>query len=78
MFCNYLSRGSAVGIETAYGLDDRGKGVRAHVGSEFFLLRIVQTGSEAYPASYPVVPGVISPGSKRQGREADHLLPASA
>jgi hypothetical protein len=30
------SRGSAVGIATGYGLDDRGVGVRVPVGSRIF------------------------------------------
>jgi len=32
----------------------------------------------AHPASYPVVPGAISLGVKRLGREADHPPPSSA
>jgi hypothetical protein len=35
----------------------------------------VQTGSEAHPASYPMVPGALSLGIKRPGREADHHPP---
>jgi hypothetical protein len=38
----------------------------------------VQTGSEAHPVSYPMRTGSSFPGVKRQGREADYLLPASA
>jgi hypothetical protein len=49
-----VSRGSAVGIVTSYGLDNRRVGVRVLVGSEFSLLRIVQTGSVAHAASYPM------------------------
>jgi hypothetical protein len=49
-----MSWDSAVGIATAYGLDDRGVGVRVPVGSEFSLLHIVQTDSGAYPASHPM------------------------
>jgi hypothetical protein len=35
-FRYYPSRDSAVGIATAYGLDDRGVGVRVPVGSRIF------------------------------------------
>jgi hypothetical protein len=60
-----MSRGSAVGIATDYGLDDRGVGVR--VGSEFSLLHVVQTGSGAHPASYPMGTGGSFPGGKAAG-----------
>jgi hypothetical protein len=49
MFGNELD--SAVGIATGYGLDDIGVGFRAPVGT---LLHVIQTGSGAHPASYPV------------------------
>jgi hypothetical protein len=75
-FVFVVSRGSAVGIATAYGLEDRGVGVRVPVGSEFSLLHIVQTGSWADPGSYPM--RALSPGVKRPGREADRSPPASA
>jgi hypothetical protein len=35
-------------------------------------------GTDLHPASYPMVPGALSPGVKRQGREAHHSPPASA
>jgi hypothetical protein len=63
----YVSRGSAVGIVTAYGLDDRGVGVRVPVGSGFSLLHIVQTGSGAHAASYPMGTGGSFPGGKAAG-----------
>jgi hypothetical protein len=52
--CRFLFSGGtrlsgAVGTATAYGLGDRGDGVRVPVGSEFSLLHIVQTGSGAHP-----------------------------
>jgi hypothetical protein len=34
---------------------------------------LVQTGSEAHPASYPMGPGALSPGVKRPGRESFHF-----
>jgi hypothetical protein len=54
-------------IATAYGLDDRGVGVRVLVGSGFSLLHIVQTGSGAHPASYPMGARSYFPGGKAAG-----------
>jgi hypothetical protein len=71
------SDGSAVGIETGYGLGDREVGVRVPVGSRI-LTSIVQTGSGAHPASYPMGTGGSSSGVKLQRREADHSPPTSA
>jgi hypothetical protein len=45
---------SSVGIETGYGLDDQGVGVRVPVGEKFVLLHVVQAGSRAHPASCPI------------------------
>jgi hypothetical protein len=36
MISTHMSRDSAVGIATSYGLDDRGVGVRVPVGSRIF------------------------------------------
>jgi hypothetical protein len=69
---------SSVGIATGYGLDDRGVGVLVPIGQQFSLLHVVQTGSGAHPASYPMGTGNSSPGVKRPGREADHSPPNSA
>jgi hypothetical protein len=59
------------------GLDDgfsfSGRGTEG-----FFLQRLVQIGSRAHPASYPMGTGVITPGIYRQGREVDHSPPSSA
>jgi hypothetical protein len=66
------------GIATGYGLDGRRVGVRVPVEVRFlFSLHVVQTGYGAQP---PIqwVPGTLSPGVKRPGREADHLPPTSA
>jgi hypothetical protein len=73
------SRDSVVGIETGYGLDYRGVGVRVPIGSRISLLHVVHTGSGVHPTSYPMVRGVLSPGVKRPGREAGHsqLVPRS-
>jgi hypothetical protein len=47
-------------------------------GQEFSLLHVVQTGSGAQPASYPMGPGALAQGVKRPGRGADHSPPATA
>jgi hypothetical protein len=47
-------------------------------GQEFSLLHVVETGSGVQPTSYPIGTGALSPGIKRQGREADHSPPTSA
>jgi hypothetical protein len=62
------TRDSAVGIVIGYGLDDSD---RSSI-QEFLFLYVVQTGSGAHPASYPMGTGAVSPGVKRPGREADH------
>jgi hypothetical protein len=69
----YWSSNGAVGIATAYGLDNLGVGVRVPVGSRIF-------SSPHRPDRPPIqwVPGALSPGVKRQGREADHSPPVSA
>jgi hypothetical protein len=73
------SQGSAVGIAIGYGLDDRGVGVRVPVRSKNFLFSKSSRpalGSTKSPIQW--VPRSLSPGVKRQGREADHSPPASA
>jgi hypothetical protein len=57
-----LLLGQSVCIATGYGLDDRGVGVR-----EFSLLHVVQTASDAHPASYPMGTGGYSRGCKAAG-----------
>jgi hypothetical protein len=46
--------------------------------NDFSFLHSVQTGFEAYPASYPMSIGALSLEGKRQGSEADHSPPSSA
>jgi hypothetical protein len=48
---------NAVGIATGYWLDDQGVNVRVPVGQEFSFLHVVETGSGAHLASYPICPG---------------------
>jgi hypothetical protein len=55
------NRDSAVGIATGCGLDDWGIGVRVPVGQEFSHFHIVQTGTRAHPASYPMGTGGLFP-----------------
>jgi hypothetical protein len=59
MLQRYESRNSSVGIETGYGLNDQGAGVRVPLG--------VKTGS---PIQW--VPAAFSSWMKRPGREVDH------
>jgi hypothetical protein len=71
------SRGSSVSIVSDYRLDDRGS--IPDRGGEFSFSPCVQTGSGAYPASYPMGTGGPFPGGKAQpGRDADHSPPSSA
>ncbi|PNF15380.1 hypothetical protein B7P43_G00977, partial [Cryptotermes secundus] len=44
----------------------------------FNIILPPQTGSVAHTASYPTVPGTLSQGVKRPGRETDHSPPTSA
>jgi hypothetical protein len=60
-------RDSAVGMATGYGLDGRGAGVGVPVGVRFSSLHVVQTGSEAHPASYSMGTGGSFPGRKAAG-----------
>jgi hypothetical protein len=66
-----------VGITTDYRLDDRGVAVRVPVRSTIFSTSSRPAlGSTQPPIQW--VPGALSPGVKRPGREADHSLPTSA
>jgi hypothetical protein len=64
-------RDSAVSIATGYGLDDRGVAVRFPVRSTC-LLRVVQTGTGAHPASYLMFTELV-PRSRKCG--SIHPLP---
>jgi hypothetical protein len=48
------------------------------MAGNFSLHYRVQTGSEAYPDSYPTSKGALSLEEKRSGREANHSPPSSA
>jgi hypothetical protein len=72
--------GSSVSIVSVYGLDDRPIELRSSAEAEFFsLTSVVQTGSDAHPASCTMGTGDPFPGGKgRPGRDADHPPPTSA
>jgi hypothetical protein len=71
-----LSRDSAVSIATGYGLDDRGVGVRVPVRSRIFSMSS-RSALESTQLPIQCVPGALSPGVKRQGREANHSPPTN-
>jgi hypothetical protein len=58
-----ISRYSVVSITTSYGLDGQGVGP----GMVKNFLHVVQTGSGAHPASYPVGTEGSFPGGKAAG-----------
>jgi hypothetical protein len=68
LFVVTKSRDSSVGIALGYGLDDRDSRVRfpARAGN-FSLLHLVQNGSGAQPASYPMGKRGYFPGGKAAG-----------
>jgi hypothetical protein len=62
------SRHNSVGIALGYVLDDRDSRVRFPAGSgNFSLYYLVQNGSGAHPASYPMGTGDFFPGDKAAG-----------
>jgi hypothetical protein len=60
------NRDISVSIATGYALDARGKGseFEFRYGQEYSFLHVVQIGSGAHPASYPMGTGGSFPGSK--------------
>jgi hypothetical protein len=78
-YYRWLSRDSAFGIATGYGLDARGVGVRVSGGEIVFpLSHVVQTCSEAHRPPIQWLPGALSSGVERPGREADNSPATSA
>jgi hypothetical protein len=73
------SRDSSVGIALGYGLDDRGSRVRFPEGAGNFLFTTASRTALG-PTRPPIqwVPGALSLGVKRPGREADQSSPSSA
>jgi hypothetical protein len=72
------SRDSAVGIAIGYGLDDGGVGVRVPVGSRIFSSPRRPDRLRPTQPHIQWIPGALSSGVKRPGREADHSPPTSA
>jgi hypothetical protein len=62
----------------ATGWTTMGSQFESRWGKEFSLLHVVQTCYGAHQPRIQCVPGALSPGVKRPGREADHSPPASA
>jgi hypothetical protein len=73
------SRDSSVGIALGYRLDDRGSRVRFPAGLGIFLF-ITASRTALGPTQPPIqwIPGFLSLGVKRPGREANHTPPSSA
>jgi hypothetical protein len=73
---NYFSRDSSVGVSMGYRLDGQGL-VPGKCKIFFFTMRSKPAlGHTQSPIRW--VPGEISPGIKRPGREADYSPPSSA
>jgi hypothetical protein len=73
------NRDRAVGIVTGYWLDGQGVGVLSPCGVKNFHFSMSSrpaVGSTQLTIQW--VPGALSPGVKRLGREADHSPPTSA
>jgi hypothetical protein len=70
------SRDSSVGIATGYGLDDRGVGILSPGRGKNFLFSTLSRLALG-PTQSPIqwVPGIISPGVKRLGRESVYPPP---
>jgi hypothetical protein len=78
LYADNIHSHNVVRIATGYGLDDRGVGVRVPVETRIFS-STRRPDSHCGPLSL-LFTGYrgLSPGVKRQGREADHLPPTSA
>jgi hypothetical protein len=73
------SRDSVVGITTSFGLDDRGVGVPSPgMVKNFLFFRSSRLALRSTQPPVLWVPGALSPGVKRPGREVDHSPPTSA
>jgi hypothetical protein len=72
-----MSRDNVVGIATGYGLDDRGVGVRAPVGSRIFSMSSIPALGSTQPFIQWLL-AALSPEVKRPGSEADHSPQVSA
>jgi hypothetical protein len=61
------SRDSIVGMATGMGWMREGSEFESHYSQEFSFLHVVQTGSGAHPASYPMGTGGSFPGGEAAG-----------
>jgi hypothetical protein len=76
---DFKSCDSSVGIVLGCGLDDRSSRVRFPAGvGNFSLQHRVQNGSEPTQTPIQCLPGALSLGVKRPGRDADNSPPSSA
>jgi hypothetical protein len=62
----------------AMGWMTKGSELESWWGQEFSLLHVIQTGSGAHSASYPMGTRGTFPRVKQPGREADHSSPTSS
>jgi hypothetical protein len=78
--CKYFGKpGSSVSTVSGYGIDDRAIEVRSRQRQRIFPLTPVSRpalGPTQTPEQW--VPGVLSPGQARPGRDANHSPPSSA
>jgi hypothetical protein len=58
------SRGSSVGITSGYGFTTEGSKLEPRSGKDFSFLHVIQTGSGAHSASYPMGTGGSFPRGK--------------
>jgi hypothetical protein len=79
LFLSNKSRHRSVSIAIGYGLDNRGSGVRFLTGAGNFSPHTASRTALG-PTQPPIqwVPGALSLGVKRLGREAEHSPPTSA
>jgi hypothetical protein len=68
---------SSVGIALGYGLDDRGYRVRFPAGAGNFFITASRPVLGSTHPPIQLVPGALSVGVKRPGREAEHSHPFS-
>jgi hypothetical protein len=72
-----MGQDSVVGTVNGYRLDDRGVGVQVPVLSRIFSTSSIPVlGSTQSPLQW--VPGALSSGVQRPGREDDHSPPTGA
>jgi hypothetical protein len=71
--CNYKSVAVSQSVyRLVTGWTTEGAELGSRQGQEFSLIPLVQTSSEAHPASYPIGTGDLSPGAKRSELETSH------